>query len=77
MLNPESREPVIEQRKIYRDDSQIKILFVDDSRSIRLYYQRLLERNNYLVVAASSVEDAYRIAVEEKIDIAIVDYFMP
>jgi len=77
MLNPESREPVIEQRRVYRDARQIKILFVDDSRSIRLYYQRLLERNNYLVVTASSVEEAYSIATEEKIDIAIVDYFMP
>ena len=77
MLNPESREPVIEQRKVYRDEHKIKILFVDDSKSIRIYYQRLLERNDYTVLPASSVEEAYNIATNEKIDIAIVDYFMP
>ncbi|VAW53423.1 diguanylate cyclase/phosphodiesterase (GGDEF & EAL domains) with PAS/PAC sensor(s) [hydrothermal vent metagenome] len=77
MLNPESREPVIEQRKVYRDERRIKVLFVDDSKSIRVYYQRLLERNDYTVITASSVEEAYAIATAEKIDIAIVDYFMP
>jgi len=77
MLNPESREPVIEQRKVYRDERKIKILFVDDSKSIRVYYQRLLERNDYTVVTADSVEEAYSIATSEKVDIAIVDYFMP
>jgi len=77
MLNPESREPVIEQRKVYRNERKIKLLFVDDSKSIRVYYQRLLERNDYTVVTASSVEEAYAIATEENIDIAIVDYFMP
>ncbi|HHJ35184.1 MAG TPA: EAL domain-containing protein [Gammaproteobacteria bacterium] len=77
MLDPESREPVIEQRKTYREECRISILFVDDSRSIRVYYQRLLERNNYRVLTASSVEEAYTLAHDEKIDIAIVDYFMP
>ena len=77
MLNPGSQQPVIEQHKAYRDESRIKILFVDDSKSIRTYYQRLLERNNYEVVTAGSVDQAYGIAFEQKIDIAIVDYFMP
>jgi len=77
MLNPESHEPVIEQRKVYRDEAKINILFVDDSKSIRTYYQRLLERNNYQVLTASSVDEAYSIAHKQKVDIAIVDYFMP
>jgi len=77
MLNPESHEPVIEQRKVYRDEARINVLFVDDSKSIRTYYQRLLERNNYQVLTASSVDEAYGIAHKEKVDIAIVDYFMP
>ncbi len=77
MLNPEAQEPVIEQKKAYRDESKINVLFVDDSKSIRVYYQRLLERNNYQVIPASSVEEAYRLAHEQKVDIAIVDYFMP
>ncbi len=77
MLSPGSQQPVIVQRKTDRNESKINVLFVDDSKSIRTYYQRLLERNNYEVITASSVEEAYRIAFDQKIDIAIVDYFMP
>lgn len=77
MLDPESLEPVIEQRQVRRDVRRTTVLFVDDSKSIRVYYQRLLERNNYQVLTASSVEDAYKIAHQQPIDIAIVDYFMP
>ena len=77
MLNPETREPVIEQRKSLRGSRPTRVLFVDDSKSIRIYYQRLLERNGYDVVTAVSVEEAYRLAHERHIDIAIVDYFMP
>lgn len=77
MLNPESQEPVIEQRHVHRGVKATKVLFVDDSKSIRIYYQRLLERNNYEVVTANSVEEAYKVALEQAIDIAIVDYFMP
>jgi len=77
MLDPDSQEPVIEQRHTRRDVRPTTVLFVDDSKSIRIYYQRLLERNNYTVVTASSVDEAYKIAHEQKIDIAIIDYFMP
>ena len=77
MLNPEMQESVIEQRKTPRDVKPIRILFVDDSKSNRTYYSRMLERNHYYVVTASSVDEAYLIAREQPIDIAIVDYFMP
>ena len=43
MLNPESQEPVIEQCHVHRGVRATKVLFVDDSKSIRIYYQRLLE----------------------------------
>ncbi|MFV2003960.1 MAG: EAL domain-containing protein [Gammaproteobacteria bacterium] len=77
MLNPKENEPIIEQRKNYRDTKPIRVLFVDDSKSIRTYYQRLLERNNYDVITADSVDEALKIAHKQEIDIAIVDYFMP
>ncbi len=77
MLNPQSLEPVLEQQRIPRDAKPTRILFVDDSKSIRTYYQGLLQRNNYEVVTADCVDEAYRIAHEQSIDIAIVDYFMP
>ena len=43
----------------------------------RSYYKNMLQRNHYEVITASSVNEAYRIACENKIDIAIIDYFMP
>ena len=78
MLNPDAREPVKEQPRVSgRGAKATSVLFVDDSKSIRTYYQRLLERNNYEVVTACSVNEAYDIALERHIDIAIIDYFMP
>ncbi len=77
MLDPLPQQPVVEQRTTKRNTKPTSVLFVDDSKSIRIYYQRLLERNNYTVMTANSVDDAYRIALEEDVDIAIVDYFMP
>jgi len=77
MLDPLPQQPVVEQRMIQRNAKPTSVLFVDDSKSIRIYYQRLLERNNYTVMTANSVDDAYKIALEEDVDIAIVDYFMP
>lgn len=54
-----------------------RVLFVDDSRSIVVYYSRLLKRNGYQVETANSVQQAYALAQEQEFDIAIVDYFMP
>jgi len=77
MLNPTTTEPVIEQRQELRDARPTSVLFVDDSRSIRHYYSRLLQDNGYEVWTANSVAEAYELALRETIDIAIVDYFMP
>ena len=54
-----------------------RVLFVDDSRSIVVYYSRLLRKNGYQVETANSVQQAYDLAQEQDFDIAIVDYFMP
>ncbi|MCK5263115.1 MAG: EAL domain-containing protein, partial [Gammaproteobacteria bacterium] len=54
-----------------------RVLFVDDSRSIVVYYSRLLRKNGYQVETANSVQQAYDLAQEQVFDIAIVDYFMP
>jgi len=77
MLDPLPQQPVVEQRSVKRNSRPTSVLFVDDSKSIRIYYQRLLERNNYSVVTADSVDEAYKVALDQDIDIAIVDYFMP
>ncbi len=76
LLQPEP-ESFEERRQVSRTDAPTRVLFVDDSKSIRTYYKRLLERHGYLVDTAESVKDAYEIAINNPIDIAIVDYFMP
>jgi diguanylate cyclase (GGDEF)-like protein/PAS domain S-box-containing protein len=76
MLDPK-QEPILEQRRACRDYSPTRVLFVDDSKSIRSYYKRLLERNNYVVVTAGSVGEALQVVQQQPVDIAIVDYFMP
>ena len=70
-------EPVEEKRSIFQNSKPTRVLFVDDSKSIRTYYKRLLERNGYEVETADSVKQAYDIAINTPVDIAIVDYFMP
>ena len=57
--------------------SPMRVLFVDDSNSIVVYYSRLLRRHGYEVETARSVQQAYDLALENNFDIAIVDYFMP
>ncbi len=62
---------------VVSDEEEIRILFVDDSNSIRTYYSRLLEQHGYRVSVADSVAHAYQMAIEQPFDMAIVDYFMP
>jgi diguanylate cyclase (GGDEF)-like protein/PAS domain S-box-containing protein len=59
------------------DRHPIRILFVDDSVSIRHYYKRLLERHGYITETAASVDEAFDLATEQSFDLAIIDYFMP
>ena len=70
-------ERIEEWRQPIRGEKQTSVLFVDDSKSIRTYYKRLLERNGYAVQTAESVKQAYDLAINNQFDIAIVDYFMP
>ena len=58
-------------------ENSIRILLVDDSVSIRHYYQRILSRQGYNTDTAKSVQDAFEKAVAGDYDMAIIDYFMP
>jgi len=55
----------------------IRILLVDDSRTVRTTYQRLLTARGYRVETSVSAADAYEKMQAEHYDIAIIDYFMP
>ncbi len=55
----------------------IRVLFVDDSTTVRYKYRKLLTANGYDAETAGSVEEGFEKALENTFDIAIVDYFMP
>jgi len=75
LLGPESTTE--HSHPIEAHDNPIRILFVDDSVSIRHYYQRLLNRNGYITETANSVNEAFEVALRKPFDLAIIDYFMP
>ena len=57
--------------------SHLRMLFVDDSATVRVAFRRLLMKHGYLVETAENVEDGWRKAQGTPFDLAIVDYFMP
>ena len=57
--------------------SHLRVLFVDDSATVRVAFRRLLMKHGYLVETAEDVEDGWRKAQSVSFDLAIVDYFMP
>lgn len=57
--------------------SHLRVLFVDDSATVRIAFRRLLMKHGYLVETAEDGEDGWRKAQATAFDLAIVDYFMP
>jgi diguanylate cyclase (GGDEF)-like protein/PAS domain S-box-containing protein len=55
----------------------IRVLFVDDSATVRMKYKRLLIKNGYYVETANSAGHGMKKALASPFDIAIIDYFMP
>lgn len=55
----------------------IRVLFVDDARTVREAYRRLLAAQEYEVEIAANMNEALAKTSEQSFDIAIVDYFMP
>jgi len=62
---------------ICTSESPMRILLVDDSPSIRHYFQRLLNRYGYQTETANTVDSAFEMALQQPFDLAIIDYFMP
>jgi diguanylate cyclase (GGDEF)-like protein/PAS domain S-box-containing protein len=57
--------------------ASIRILFVDDSQSVRLAYRQLLERNGFHVETAGTLAEAGEMSTNGDFDLVIVDYFLP
>ncbi len=56
---------------------EIRVLFVDDSPTIRVSYRRLLNTNGYVTDTANSVAEALEKLKNNAYDLVITDYFMP
>ena len=59
------------------DARPVRVLFVDDSRTVRASYGRLLATEGYEVDVAANAAEAMEKARQKSFDIAIIDYFMP
>lgn len=55
----------------------LRVLFVDDSPTVRIAFKRLLTAEGFQVETAINAEDGLAKALAGTYDIAIVDYFMP
>jgi len=69
--------PQVEADNSVPELDPIRILLVDDSRTVRTSYARLLAEQGYAVDVASHAEEAMTMAQSGTFDIAIIDYFMP
>ena len=74
LINPPS--PLLPDLEI-GGQSHLRILFVDDSATVRVAFRRLLMKHGYLVETAENVEAGWNLASNAQFDLAIVDYFMP
>jgi diguanylate cyclase (GGDEF)-like protein/PAS domain S-box-containing protein len=59
------------------ENESIRVLFVDDSRTVRASYARLLAEQGYVVEVAVDAQEAMALTQTRTFDIAIIDYFMP
>jgi len=55
----------------------LKVLLVDDSRTSRTKYRRLLKGHGYEVVTCEHAEAALAAVQAQRFDLAVIDYFMP
>ncbi|WP_455376763.1 EAL domain-containing protein [Kaarinaea lacus] len=59
------------------DSVPMRVLFVDDSPTVRVTYRRLLTQAGYITDTASCVEEGMEKATNNQYDIGIIDYYMP
>ncbi len=60
-----------------RDPDAVRVLFVDDSASVRMTYQSVLLRQGYAVDLASTRQEALARAQARRYDLIVVDYYLP
>ncbi len=73
-LSPANSLPVVETLR--RSDA-VRVLFVDDSASVRMTYQGVLLREGYAVDLAGTRHEALLKARARSYDLIVVDYYLP
>ncbi|MAZ66733.1 MAG: hypothetical protein CMF25_06450 [Kangiellaceae bacterium] len=58
------------------NSDEVEVLLVDDSRTIRVTYSKMLAERGYSVDTADSAEKALEMAQHKAYDIGIIDYYM-
>lgn len=69
--------PVSTWEPVASDNTPVRVLFVDDSPTVRVTYRRLLTQAGYITDTASCVEEGFEKASTNNYDIGIIDYYMP
>ncbi len=66
----------LESAPLRRNDA-VRVLFVDDSASVRMTYQSVLLRQGYAVDLAGTRHEALMKARARRYDLIVVDYYLP
>jgi diguanylate cyclase (GGDEF)-like protein/PAS domain S-box-containing protein len=80
LLPPEAADspgPAPESMVKVPSTAPLRVLFVDDSQSVRFAYRQVLESNGFIVDTADSVQEGYAKGQTGAYDLAIVDYYLP
>ncbi len=72
-----SGTPMQSTSSAHKPDNGVRVLFVDDSASVRLAYKQLLDRNGYKTETAGSISEGYLKATSSHFDLMVIDYFLP
>lgn len=57
--------------------NQLKLLFVDNSKTTRTAMSMILKKHGYAVTAIGTAQEAIELIKKENFDLAIMDLFMP
>ncbi len=55
----------------------LRVLFIDDSQSVRFAYRSLLENHGFMVDTAATIEEGFTKGQTGGYDLAIIDYYLP
>ena len=70
-------EPLPEPKPINLALDPVKLLLVDDSATVRAINKTRLEGVGFEVLVAESVDEAFKIALQHPLEVALIDYYMP